>query len=727
MKFRRSYSFFILVLAGTWVSFPTVGIPQTQTPPDCLAAKAFFDKKLYEDAERIYNNLLKNNYKPDCAKEGLKEVYEQAITLYEEGKKFQTAGQPKLEKAQQKYSEAISIYPKFEKAKQALKEVEALLNKQKEEKFNAAHQLAKIGLYAEARDKIKKIIEEDPNAEVTDKEKNIFGGQSILDWQSILNWLGLWIPIVVSIYLLFIIINYLWEVRSHSSLYIEDFDKGGTELDIGQTLAAMVEEECQNVHSKEDVQSVARKMTIVTAPTGKLELPDVKSLVPQLGIFSQLANILPSLLSLLGRKFFTLSGYLHPASDRGVGLTLTLKNEQGNIIYNCTIWQKDYDPELSSKSDNSKNPTPYYFLVEPAAIWTLFQLDDQITKLEIKKWSGVKNWKSYAYFRAGVYWRLQDKNIEIQNNLANLMFSNALNEDLNNRFAILNLGILDTLNNEYNRARERLILAKKMSDESQTISIYQCQIFKDVVWYKSSYQLAANYLYVNDFPKAEQEASILCSYIENDIECNKYLRSFYTREEAKYIHETLYSIVPSISTESSHKDFITKLADKLNKGLLNEKDCNLYINNFKQQLVCEKSKEWLHNIDKNISFLEAMQQIAFSVYAVVLVMNKKIAEAEDNISKLSAPHSYRTYYNLACYHSCLVAYHSRDCLNIYEFIFKYNQNHHYAEGLRFLKNALDLKPSLAKWAQKDPSLKALREHQETQSDFNKLIVRYNPP
>jgi hypothetical protein len=729
MKSRSSYSFFILVLAGTWTLSPTVAIPATQTQPDCFAAKAFFDNKLYEDAERIYSNLLKVNSKLDCAKKGINDLkiipYQKAIDLYEEGRKFQAADKPELEKSKQKYSEALSIYPQFQKAKQALKEVEDLLDK--EEKFNPAHQLAELGLHEEAREKIKKIIEEDPDVEVTDKEKNIFGGERVLVWQSILNNIELWMPIIVIGLLLVILLirflilccpilkkltDWFWELISQPSLNIEDFDKGGTELDLGKTLATMVEEECQNIDSKEEVQSIARKMTIVTAPTGKLELPDVKSLVPQLGIISQLTNLLPSLFSLLGRKSFTftLSGYLHPISDRGVGLTLTLKNEQGTIISNCTIWQKDYDPELSSKSD--KNPAPYYFLVEPAAIWTLFQLDSQITKLEMKKWCGVKNWKSYAYFRAGVYWRLQNKG-----NWAKLMFNNALNEDSSNRFAVLNLGMLDTLNSEYDRAIDRLNLAKKMSTEATKSHQDSRGVWKDAVWYKSSYQLAANYLYKLNIVKADEEAKTLVNQIKN------YLDSY--EEEANNFGNSIKTIInrplQKLVSRAGWKPTPQELLEMSNT----DKKCYR---------------------DRYIAFLKEMEPIVLSMYATVLVMNNRVIESEkeiEKIAKLTTLHSYRTHYNLACYHLYLWNYYFRNSsislffsgyslaidyysLNIYYCLFKFSQ-YHYEEGLNLLRNSFDLKPSLAKWARKDPSLKGVRDNQETEGDFNELIARYDPP
>jgi hypothetical protein len=101
-------------------------------------------------------------------------------------------------------------------------------------------------------------------------------------------------------------------------------------------------------------------------------------------------------LPFLPRNTYTLSGYLQPQSAHGAGITLQLKRQTGDIVANCTIWQKHYEPARNAEEDDLK---PYYYLAEPAAIWTLFKLQE-VTDLNVEKSLGISNWQSYAFFRA---------------------------------------------------------------------------------------------------------------------------------------------------------------------------------------------------------------------------------------------------------------------------------------------------------------------------------------
>jgi tetratricopeptide (TPR) repeat protein len=433
----------------------------------CDIATELSQKELYEQAISIYQELLKYDPQSDCAKTGIRssieKEYQKTLGLYRNNRIYKS----RLENILKKYLDFIIVDIKVEASKSISSAISSGFLKE-EDKFAPVRTLANLGLYAEAREKLKKVIEANPTAIVPADLEYLSGGK-IAPWRQFLHALEPFgqpiVEMIIAVLLVILLVSMLKRLIYQESLNIEGFEKGGSELEIGKILAAMVEEELQNADSKEDYQGKIPKMTLVAAPLGKLELPDVKSVAPQLSIVSQLINILPNLLSYfprVGQNSFILSGYLHPHSERGAGITLSLKRDKGEIVANCTIWQKDFDPELTVDFDNAKDSSLYYCLAEPAAIWTLFQLDKPIDKLKVKEWSGVDNWKSYAYFRAGVYWRLKG-----ENDKARCMFNSAINEDYKNRFALLNLGNLDTLKGDYDHAIKKLKLAKTMSKQKK--------------------------------------------------------------------------------------------------------------------------------------------------------------------------------------------------------------------------------------------------------------------
>jgi tetratricopeptide (TPR) repeat protein len=235
------------------------------------------------------------------------------------------------------------------------------------------------------------------------------------------------------------------------------------------------------------------------------EIPvDVKSVSPQIKIISDLIEwIFPS-------NVITLSGYLEKPGDKGAGLTLSIvENQTGNILGNITIWQKDYDPATTQSAVKDNDPVPYYCLVEPAAIWAHYQLSATSGEdAEKSAHTGISDWQSYAYLRAGTRWRLEN-----QDDKARLMFLNVRNRYEDE--ALFNLGVLHTEAGEYERALERLERVK----ESTTS--------KKILWYNAEYYLALTYRYKGDLLRAKEEAKLLVNTISNTIsglDNNKKLR-----------------------------------------------------------------------------------------------------------------------------------------------------------------------------------------------------------
>jgi hypothetical protein len=168
---------------------------------------------------------------------------------------------------------------------------------------------------------------------------------------------------------------------------------------------------------------------------------------------------------------------------------------------------------------------------------------------------------------------------------------------------------------------------------------------KDVVWYKSTYQLASNYLY--KLYKSELFEGI---NVENQA-----------------IEELIAQI---------NQDFQT---------IKNEKK-----RAYKKQ---KQSQEYVDFLDAQQSFLDSMRLIVSSMYAAHLVTTNR-TKAKEKIKSIeqestSKPLPYRVHYNLACYHSRSGDYEQAltDLENAFEQESSLQQT------------------SLVKWAKDDPSLK----------------------
>jgi len=305
------------------------------------------------------------------------------------------------------------------------------------------------------------------------------------------------------------------------------------------------------------------------------------------------------------------------------------------------MWQKSYDPALTMKE-----PSSFYNLAEPAAIWTLFKLEElDPHRLHIKSWLDVKDWQSYAYFRVGVYWRLRGDNEK-----ARQMFLNALRpeRDPENQFAWLNLGIIDTEEESYERALERLNRAR------ETAKKYESEPPKDVVWYKATYQLAATYLYSG------------YSYQSKGAFCN----SMCCFSKAQRKAEELASNIKYALNQSSRFGLITINTEKLNQ------------------------------------FLKSIKLMVLIMQADILVCQGDIRESKSIIDKVEKDEqnklSYRDHYNLACYFSNLGDRERTRC----------QAEEAYNKALSHLEYAFEAELTLRQWAQKDPSLKAVRENKQ---------------
>ncbi len=375
-------------------------------------------------------------------------------------------------------------------------------------------------------------------------------------------------------------------------LDIEDFNKGAVG-DSVQGLEALVEESLNRL----ETEGGRQRVHLVTGPVSELKIPaSIKLATPQLNIISDLIEWA------FPQKVIALSGYLQKTAGQGAGLTLSLVEKwTGNIVANNTIWQKDYDP-IMTPSENDKDPMPFYRFADLVATWTLFQLYASYgggfltkTRRYIRTFFklstpskefvllGTKDWQSYAYFKAGVSWSLEGKKDK-----AKQLYLEALSRDMNNYGALFNLGVMDMESGEYDKAVERLMMARNSAEQEKMNKLHSAP-----VWYSAMYQLAASYQY--KVIKAEEEPEKA------------------NRELAK--------------AEETAKELVAEIKAGINAF---QKDENKALKRY----------------------LESFKPMAVILYAGILVhKGKKEAEQLIESLKPFSKLSYRVRYSLACYYS----------------------------------------------------------------------------
>jgi hypothetical protein len=236
----------------------------------------------------------------------------------------------------------------------------------KEEAFQAVCTLAGLGLDAAAAEELQKVVKANPELDVPKKLEYLSGGKPAF-WREWQQFFGSWRQFAIAMLVLAVIVYWiLYRSFGKPRVDIQDFDKGATDLEIGKTLAAIVQESLKRFEQEGGRLSV----DIIAEPITEVALPtDIKSVTSPLTFASQVID------RLIPQKVITLSGYLHKPGDRGAGLTMVLVDKKGKVGESCTLWQKDYDPVMASPVDQS--PIPYYRLAGPAATWACFHLNTQ--------------------------------------------------------------------------------------------------------------------------------------------------------------------------------------------------------------------------------------------------------------------------------------------------------------------------------------------------------------
>jgi tetratricopeptide (TPR) repeat protein len=436
MKLWHLSVFVFLLVAPTLL---LAGGAAAQTP--CDAADALFNAQLYDAALTNYTVLLQQNPNLTCALNGSLEVQRaQAINLYEQGLAYEKANQ--VDAAKAAYVGALKIDPNFSNATEALA------------RMNGGILTLAYTLYTFLRPALEIIV-------------------------------------VIAIVLLafaFVILITIFKIRHwikgllRPSLDIGDFDKGATGLEINKGLRAMVQEKYIMLGHERGM-----RFNIVEGPSNNFQFPADVNVAPYFKFLSDLIDWL------FPPYVITLSGYLHKPGIHGSGITVSLVVKRTKkILGSCTIWQNELDLETTpEKTEESIDPTSYYNLAEPAAIWVLFKLGNLDKKREFTM-MGTNDWQSYANFKTGVRWSLEGKSEKAQP-----LFVESLGNDMKNWGTLYNLGRMEMREGQYQHALERLKMAKEKTIFDESDKPEKSKDFpRNRIWYLAAYSLALTYCYL---------------------------------------------------------------------------------------------------------------------------------------------------------------------------------------------------------------------------------------
>jgi tetratricopeptide (TPR) repeat protein/ADP-ribose pyrophosphatase YjhB (NUDIX family) len=715
---RWHYAVIILILVILSI---TPGSADNRT--GCEAADELYNEGNHEEALLAYT-VLWDLYKEPCARIGMakaeKALHEQAERLYRIGEALDKAGQEEL--ALEAYISAVKKDPDYTDPIQALDQ----------------RAKAKLNL-------ISKITEK-------------FGGFLEISFEELLKFI-----ILILALLVFFLKCVPWIAGSFQNkprLHIECFDKGSTGLELGKGLDMRVEDEFKKVINVSDKPL----MKLVEGPVNLKAPADIGS-APHIKIISDLVEwaFPPNVISL--------SGCLHKSKKNGAGLTLKLKSDKtGEIMAACTLWQKDCvidrkyeerdkDEKVQKEDENlddegkeqdkvrkqEEDPSDYYCLAKPAAIWILFKLlehERESQKEKIKKsvlGLGTEDWKSYVFFQDG---RIRD----LQGNVtgAKEYYLEALKIDPKNRYALCNLGLLEIEEGvreandyKYEEAIGLLERAIRLSIKYEknigwlewmknVVRNKKCKHVRgDNMWFTAMLNLASAYHYGNDYEESVRVVSLLLRSITRTLEISKIVQKREEKTLRRFWNWLVWNsytkiILKLLTKEIGEANFLNQHMVSKNDYLDDMRIFKQYLEELKNLVMVlhaislarankvENTDEYIKNIlEKIVKSRKKGGKRAKANHAENESGQEKLNQKKRELIKVDQE---EINYDLACYYSIV----GEEKCN--------RRTDEYDRALEYLRDVLLEGGITLEWAKVDPDIRGLRRGRER--EFNELIDTY---
>ena len=617
----------------------------------CAEADALRDAGDLEGAKAKYIGLLKEG-KSDCAIDSLapivKKLQERACA---EADALRDAGD--LEGAKAKYIGLLKE-GKSDCARLALKSVRQKLE---EKAISRAQKLVDLGLYAEASTTLINQLEKDEKTKIPLGLQNLLNRQQIY-WALIKYnaepWIRLFLEfiliILIAIALFMLLLKYCKPLRRKLSIcppldieefYDKDLKIAPIENGIGKGLSSVVRSQLEHVSAASQgfrISQIVGSIQKITIPT------EVVNSIPKVpgNWWTAFVNMIPALLNwVLQPSTMKLTGHLHKPGKKGAGLTVQLL-ENNKIQNSYTFWQQDFDNFF--KDSNETTVYNLNQLAKNVAIWLMFNTAKREFEL-----LGTKNWKSYAYFSAGLHAESQEERLDD----AKKLYINALRIDAKLSAARVNLsGIYrKEAKKEKDKGRKERLYKVAMHHLAQAKNDCENNDCEDInernpTLYSAKYNLAVlRYNVEKDPKKANEEIKDLLKKIETVL---------------KKIQDKEKGYKDPDRTLKNHLETIKSIADAMYGGL---------------KVECEDKEaadEWLKN-----HFEE---------------------ETKPSLSSVLP----RYHYNLACTFSILANYPDRTTEG------NKNQKEYLESSLRHLELAFLIKKELCSSAEDDPALEKVK-------------------
>ena len=208
-------------------------------------------------------------------------------------------------------------------------------------------------------------------------------------------------------------------------------------------------------------------------------------------------------------KVVILSGVLHPYTEKGYGITLRLKDYQGELANECTLWQSVYDPDFKLKDNQKKGEekkidslADYISLIRPAALWTYWFIT--------KNYRVSENQEQNKYYQKLVYQSEAEKSCENEKELKKIFGTSVLDS------SILNYIGGEALNNdEWDKAKKYFLNSLDLDGKNLQALFNLANLESDQTSKKNINQLKENSIDCKNEPDKEQHAiiaDILSSY-----------------------------------------------------------------------------------------------------------------------------------------------------------------------------------------------------------------------
>jgi hypothetical protein len=261
----------------------------------------------------------------------------------------------------------------------------------------------------------------------------------------------------------------------------------------------------------------AVRVDLATGASGELKLP--AAVGAQLSQASLIDAVLSLIDLVLPPNEWRLSGYLEPATNGQVAISLTL-NRGRRVAQATSLRESDFStgdperPDVVSARPATVDYARYARLITPAAVWLYYQTRE-LTKHRhsaVYRWTVglvrkraeapapfcVTDWQSYALTAIGAELQAADNA-----NGARTLYAQALSLEPKNRMAIFNLGVLDIRDGTRNtnerllaRGRLRFRIVRKLSTQpdaaanARTAKGGTVRVKHDGLWCRATYNMA---------------------------------------------------------------------------------------------------------------------------------------------------------------------------------------------------------------------------------------------